>query len=57
MVVAKDGKLYFRRKFVENETEDLETGIMTADATKLFGKGEIIEIGGKYKNRYALVVE
>ncbi len=45
-----------KRDFLPQKDENLETGVLTGD-TKDFGKGEIISIGGMYRNRYALVRE
>lgn len=42
--------------FVQHKEENIATGITKTD-NSLFGNGEILEIGGVYRNRYALVKE
>ena len=43
-----------KNKFLTEDSENLETGVWTAN-TSVFKGGEILEMGGAYKNRYAII--
>lgn len=55
MVVTEDGKIYFTQKYTTPVKENFLTGISEDNVTNLFKGGVITEIGGMYKNRFALV--
>ena len=43
-----------KNEFLPLKEENLDTGILLAD-TKSFGDRKILDIGGTYRNRYAIV--
>lgn len=43
-----------KNSFVQHQEEDIATGIKKTD-NSIFDKGEILKIGGVYRNRYAIV--
>ena len=55
VVVTEDGKIYFTQKYTTPVKEDFITGISEDSVINLFKGGVITEIGGMYKNRFALV--
>ena len=42
------------KNFLKEKEENLETGVFLAD-TSAFGSGEIVKMGGHFRNRYAIV--
>lgn len=52
--VTDENEIYMKNKYMKEESEDLETGIFKANTT-VFKGGEILEIGGAYRNKYAIV--
>lgn len=49
-----DNTVLMKNPFLPKRDEDFETGILTAD-TYAFEGGDILEIGGMYRNKYAIV--
>jgi hypothetical protein len=43
-----------KNNFLPSVHEDLETGVLTADVSAFQG-GNIVDIGGPYRNKYAIV--
>lgn len=43
-----------KNDFIKHQKEDIDNGILETDAS-LFDNGKILEIGGMYNNRYAIV--
>ena len=43
-----------KNNFLPHVEENLETGVLTADLSGFQG-GKIIDIGGPYRNKYAIV--
>jgi len=54
MFLIEDNQVYMKNKFLKDESENLETGVFLAN-TSIFQGGEIIEMGGAYKNKYAII--
>lgn len=54
VVVDEENQLYMTQKYAKFLVEDDQTGIQF-QTNDIFGKGNIIKIGGKYRNRYAIV--
>eukprot|EP01016_Furgasonia_blochmanni_P044116 TRINITY_DN6095_c0_g1_i3.p2 TRINITY_DN6095_c0_g1~~TRINITY_DN6095_c0_g1_i3.p2 ORF type:complete len:225 (+),score=68.31 TRINITY_DN6095_c0_g1_i3:756-1430(+) len=54
VAVTEDNELYMKAKFVKHNTEDLSTGVLFADSSIFFG-GDVVDIGGSYKNRFAII--
>jgi len=52
--LLEDNQVYMKNKFLTEDSENLETGVWTAN-TSVFKGGEILEMGGAYKNRYAII--
>lgn len=52
--ITEDNQVYMKNKFLKDESENLETGVFLAN-TSIFQGGEIIEMGGAYKNKYAII--
>jgi len=50
----EDGDIFMKNSFMRHTFEDSNTGILMGDPSD-FGKGKIIDIGGGYNNRYAIV--
>ena len=57
VIAAEDGKIYFKNRFVQEENENMSTGVQSATLARLFGDAKLLSIGGSYRNRYALVSE
>lgn len=55
IVATEDGKVYFKTKFEKFEKENMQTGIQETSMAKLFGTGALLQIGGSYRNRFALL--
>lgn len=53
-VLLEDNTVLSHGVFLPNKDQDLNTGIVTGE-TKYFDGGEILEIGGPYTTRYAIV--
>jgi len=51
--LTEENEIFQKNEFMPSKEENLETGIQTADLKDI--KGEIIDIGGVYRNKYALV--
>ncbi len=49
-----NNEIYMKNTFVQHKEENIETGIMKTD-NSIFDKGDILEIGGIYRNRYAII--
>ena len=50
-----DNEVYMSNKnFLKDREENLETGVFLAE-TSAFGSGEILKMGGSFRNRYAIV--
>ena len=43
-----------KNKFLKEESENIETGVFIGN-TEVFGQGSIVDIGGTYRNRFAIV--
>lgn len=43
-----------KNKFLKEESENIETGVFVA-STEAFGQGNILDVGGTYSNRFAIV--
>ena len=56
-IITDENRLFYRGNFwnEKNLDENIDTGIMEGDVEKVFGNQEIVKIGGKYSNRWALV--
>ena len=54
-VVTEEGNVYFKNNFADAHIEDLATGIKSTTVERLFNGGKVLAIGGKYKNRWAIV--
>lgn len=54
-VVTEEGNVYFKNNFADAHIEDLSTGIKSTTVERLFNGGKLLAIGGKYKNRWAIV--
>ena len=52
--VLEDNYIYSKNPFVGNAEEDYKTGLFVAD-NSIFKWGDIIDIGGSYRNRFAIV--
>jgi hypothetical protein len=52
--LVEDNQIYMKNDFLQRVDENLETGTRTANMTHFQG-GKIIDIGGSYKNKYAIV--
>jgi hypothetical protein len=46
--------MYFKNAFVKHEYEEIKTGIFNT-SNAIFGGGNILAIGGNYRNRFAIV--
>lgn len=57
VVATADRKLYFKNRFMQEESENMSTGIQEAGMNRHFGNGELVSLGGCYRNRYALIRE
>jgi hypothetical protein len=53
-VLTEDNKVFMKNAFVKHQHENIETGILTTD-NSIFDGGNILDIGGKYRNRFAIV--
>jgi len=53
-VITEDNYIYSKNPFVGNAEEDYKTGLFVAD-NSIFKGGDIIDIGGSYRNRFAIV--
>lgn len=42
------------KNFLKDREENLETGVFLAE-TSAFGSGEVLKMGGAFRNRYAIV--
>jgi len=56
IAVGEDNRVYMKNSFLEKEFEDPYKGIEIADFTK-YTKGKILDIGGTYSNKFAIVQE
>lgn len=56
-VLSEDNQIYFNGNFWKGEVvdNDINTGIKTMDGNKIFDNKKIVEIGGAYSEKYALV--
>jgi len=53
--ITTDNEVYMNNKnFMKEKEENLETGVFLAD-TSAFGSGNIIKMGGSFRNRYAII--
>ena len=52
--LKENDEIYMKNNFVKHAHENIETGILKA-SDKLFDGGKILDIGGVYRNRYAIV--
>lgn len=53
-VVDINNNIYMKNKFVLPKSENIHTGVYTAD-NSCFDKGDILSIGGTYRSHYAIV--
>eukprot|EP01017_Pseudomicrothorax_dubius_P011907 TRINITY_DN1459_c0_g1_i3.p1 TRINITY_DN1459_c0_g1~~TRINITY_DN1459_c0_g1_i3.p1 ORF type:complete len:407 (-),score=115.97 TRINITY_DN1459_c0_g1_i3:137-1357(-) len=53
-IVTDGNEIYMKNAFLKQTSEDLSTGILFTD-NKAFDGGNIVAIGGGYRNRYAIV--
>lgn len=56
-IVTDENRLFFRGNFWSDKKleENIDTGVVEADVNKAFDGHEIVSIGGKYGDRWALV--
>lgn len=57
VVITADNRLFYRGNFWsdKNIEENIDTGVVEADVQKAFGGSEIVSVGGKYGDKWALV--
>lgn len=55
-VLTERNEVYMKNDFAPHGTEDQKTGVSRMKE-EVFGGKQILEIGGGYKNRYAIVLE
>jgi len=53
-VVLEDNTVLMKNQFLPKKDEDFETGVLTGDNSGFEG-GDILQIGGTYRNKYAIV--
>jgi len=53
-VVTEDNQIYMKNAFVQHDDENINTGIRKV-GNHIFGGGNILDIGGNYRNRFAIV--
>lgn len=53
-VVDEFNKIYMIYDFLPNTIQSIKTGISTS-SSEVFGGGNIIALGGRYQNRFAIV--
>ena len=53
-IVDENNKIYMKNKFLSSKSENIHTGVYTTD-NSLFDNGNILSIGGTYRNHYAIV--
>ena len=54
IVVTESNRMFMLRDFLQHTKENDKTGVREA-SEELFNGGNILRIGGKYQNRYAIV--
>jgi len=53
-LAVENNEIYFRHNFLQFQKENKDTGVQSAD-NSIFNGGQIIDIGGSYRNKYAIV--
>ena len=53
-ISSEKNELYFKNPYVQHKEENIATGIFKAD-NSIFENKEILQIGGTYRNRFAIV--
>ncbi len=54
VVVDENNQMFFKNAFVKHEQEEVKTGIFNT-SNAIFGGGNIVSIGGNYRNKFAVV--
>lgn len=52
--ITEDNEIYMKNKLLKEESENLETGVFKA-STEYFRGGNILTLGGSYRNKYAII--